>query len=236
MNTPIWGTQNMSVTISLSCTVCGQPHSADPPANWARLVGYDCIGWIDPGAKRPRTGQQASTDICPDIGQSRIAQVSAPFDASADRPFWALFQPALSWINGWAEFPEEIDRSALVHCELTDVLEDNGDHAWVALRAIDVVPLPDLIQRFDRTEGSVDLSYAYPTAWETKARNWLLVEGNGEGDVGEWVLVHRRPDGDHLVLHARWDFHRSIVEAGNTRLKDGEADALCAAMTIVSPG
>lgn len=226
----------MPVEISLKCQVCGEPHSDDPPSNWARLVGYDHLAWIDPGADVPDGDRWVFSDMCPEVGARRLAHIHGPFDAASNQPFWALFQPGLSMANGWAEYPDEIDRSALVRCELTEVLRENGAHAWIAVRAIDVVPLPKLVERFEATEGSVDLTFSYTAAWETPWKDWLFVEGNAEGDLGEWVMVHRRADGDHLVLHARWDFHRSIVEAGNMRLKSGEAESLCGRMKISSTG
>lgn len=226
----------MPIGISLKCKVCGEPHSQHTLPKWAQLIGYDHLAWIDPGADLPAGDQGACTDICPEVGARRLAHVQAPFEATSNQPFWALFQPGLSLANGRDEYPDEIERSALVRCELTEVLREDGVNAWIAVWATDVVPLPDLIDRFEATEGSVDLTFSYTAAWETSWKDWLFVEGNAEGDLGEWVLVHRRPDGDHLVLHAGWDFHRSIVEAGNMRLKGGEAESLCGRMKISSTG
>lgn len=235
-----------------------QPRLGDLSA-WARLSGYDstCIrlceewdeqtlGHTDDALARRlasilsiwsarRCGvtavQPPFLEAPPQAGKSYIASVQHPFIAEKAEPFWFLFQPAYSLLNGWEECPEEIYSSHLVHAVLDRVLHRDKDFALIVVTVQEMLSVPGIHELFpETTDTSVfamfDDDYARRASW-VRWLNYIYVYWDLEGDVGVWWLFRQDQPLAHeparLVLQGHWGWHDALVWAGNQRLSAAEA-------------
>jgi len=213
-----------------------------PPAlpAWARMWGFDCAEWVELGQALPTDDRWPRAEDPPQIGHHRTIHVFRGFRAVAGHPVWVLFRPGLSARNGWEEYPDEIDVSSLVLCDPVTILKDERTSAWMTVKVLDVISLPDLLIRFDESSsGEIPLSPAYRVTRSdtgevakvpcshrphsiTRTKHWLLIEWNLEGDIGEWILCRKTASGYSLILYGFWCFDEDYVLAGNRKLSRSE--------------
>ncbi len=55
---------------------------------------------------------------CPRAGEIRRARIENWHQTPLGGRVWLLFQPTLSCLDGWDEYPQELDESAVVECEI----------------------------------------------------------------------------------------------------------------------
>src|SRR5271157_2363070 len=124
-----------------------------PPAlpAWAKIWGFDSARWGDFDENLPTNNRWPYSDEPPGVGTKRTIYVCPRFRAVSGYPIWVLYLHADSGANGWDECPDDIDFSSLVLCDLVEVLKDNINSAWITVEVLDVIPLPDLLTRFDES-------------------------------------------------------------------------------------
>jgi hypothetical protein len=207
---------------------------------WARIWGFDCAMWGDFDENLPTNTQSPYSDEAPEAGAKRTMYVYEPFRAVSGDPVWVLYRARDSQSNGWEDRPEDIDSSALVRCDLVEVLNNRVNAAWIAVKVLEVVPLPDLVNRFDESSGGeIPLAPAgrvtrsrrgetsiapcrNPPHSITRTEHWLLLDWNLEGDIGEWILCRKTVRGYSLVLYGFWALLENYLLAGNRKLSPSE--------------
>ncbi len=97
--------------------------------DWARLSLIDKVEWSDTSLPHHHE-QWQRPDECPEVGARRTVKV--PYDPGATATFWITFQPALSLINGWAEFPNELENSAIAEVKLVERFSET----WIGVESI----------------------------------------------------------------------------------------------------
>jgi len=247
--------------IRFECQACHEepcmPRLDDLSA-WARLCGYDstcirlCEEWDE---QTPRTDdadarkfesilstwsarrcavtavQPPFLEAPPQAGKSYIASVQHPFIAEKAEPFWFLFQPACSLLNGWEDCPEEIYSSSLVHAVLDRVLLREGKSALIVVTVQEMISVPAIHEHFPETTNAgvfakFDDEFARRSAW-VRWLNYVYVYWNLESDVGVWWLFRQDQPPSHeparLVLQGHWGWHDELMWAGNQRLSTDEA-------------
>ncbi len=200
-----------------NCTVSNEPRYCPP----FLFHGYDdAMEWSDFVDDVPdlETRFWQRSDTLPNPGESRLVKLRDPFCRSTGEDFWSLFLPGLSSVNGWGEYPNEIDLSAFVQCSLTDVISANSGRAWARIAVSRVIMLRDACTLLpaatddsDFISGIADFSWRHLTIFG----NWILFEGNFEGDLGRWALVNVREGKYHLIMFGEWGFHESDAYFGN---------------------
>ncbi len=162
------------------------------------------------------------SDGFPKTGEKRYLKVSHPFCCKTGKNFKTLFQPAMSSVNGIGEPPEELEQSAVVTCQLDEILSKNDFCAWISVTVREVILLselyqhypaqvsPDLFEKF--TSHNPHAVQLYSFSWQ----NWDYDSWTAQGDVGEWKLFFTDPDGTkHLILLYYWGNCDEILYIGN---------------------
>lgn len=205
--------------LHLSCRACKHTLSHDTTFLSPFLYrGYDSsLEWSDFVDTVPDLANSIwqRSDVVPGTGESRLVRIHYPFSQSSGEKFWSLYQPALSSINGWSEYPEEIDASAFVECEVTDIASSTPHEAWARVTVSRVIMVRDAFSTLPVNTESPDFITEYSWQEVTPHANWLLLESSYEGDFGESALVRTVGDKYHLVLFSTWGLHESTAYLGN---------------------
>lgn len=84
-----------------------------------QILVYKDIAWREVGDKPIKEQVWPRNKTCPSEGEKRwIFNARSYINATFGERVWLLYQPALSFFNGWEEHPEELDGSALVEVEI----------------------------------------------------------------------------------------------------------------------
>lgn len=211
--------------LHFKCRVCGSTKLIKPDSRYQCFQDYTyCQAeWMDMTHPLPEleTNIFWRSDEIPQIGEKRFLKIRHPFCGETGKNFRTLFQPALSSVNGIGEPPEELEQSAVVTCQLDEILEKNDFCAWVSVTVREVLLLselyrhypeqasPDLFEKFQERGSAVQ---TYPFSWQ----NWDYDSWTMQGDVGEWKLFFTDPNGKkHLILLYYWGSCDEILYIGN---------------------
>src|ERR1700683_2583228 len=220
--------------LNLRCTAWGSS-TAGPLARslmtW-ELAAYCNVGWLDDGAALPSHDIWPRSSTMPLTGHRRHVKLHHPFAAMIGESFWLMFIPGAAALNGWAEAPATIAASAFVHCRLEEIVCRAESWAWVLVAIEDVVSIAELEQRFPTRISLLPRAEWHQTLVRTRFRNWDLIEGSSEGDVGAWFLGRRGVGKVHLIGAGRWSFHEDLACAGNLEITDEQWERLCRGMGV----
>ena len=160
----------------------------------------------------------------PDVGSRHTLQLKHPFVATDQEPFWMLFEPVLSRVNGWDEHPEEIARSGLVQCRLVELVSADDYRPVVVVAVVQTVVMTGLRDHFPQTDHGALTVEPERVVMEVVVRGGLVWRSwSMQSDVGGWGVYLPGDDDWALVLSCQWGFHESHVFAGHRRLTDDEA-------------
>jgi len=211
--------------LRFECRACGEAVEIPKTAkNGFAIIAYDgMVEWpaASDGVPPVNDCVWARAAAMPLKGVVHPAFVRFPFDFAVGERFWTLFMPALSCLNGWEEYPDEINVSAIVQCRFESIIEQGEDGAWVQLLVMDAIPLTALSERFPAvhcdkylrgiTENPLHAVFAH--------KEWVLHSWSVQGDCGEWGLLQRRGNAYHMVLYGEWGFHERNVHCGNIQVR-----------------
>lgn len=178
-------------------------------AAWDEVMEWFDVADIVPDLKRSKT--------VPKEKEKRRVKVSFPFFMKVKEEGWVLFMPPLSFFNGWEEYPEEIDQSALVNFRLERILSQNNQSAWIEIEVLDVVLLSKLEERFPAVtlDHLIEEIFRY-SVHKIETDDWIELSWNDEGDIGGyWLIKKHNDEKGSLVVYSEWSFHYSTVYAGN---------------------
>jgi hypothetical protein len=227
------------MTDSVVSVVCRRNHNKalklwEFQPEWAAIAGFGdtCVQWLAKdayGAGSSETWERLNTQ--PLLNEVYTLRVSTPFTATSAQPFWVLYQPALTSINGWGDPPEEIPLCCLVQAVLLDVIEYGkgqygGDYAWITVQIQQVVPLNEIVQRFPpNSSGEAcrmvqqNLSQSYERVeWE----DWTIISVSAQGNVGGWIVTRHYNGSQTIVLYCDWWIDEDDLYAGNRPLTEEE--------------
>lgn len=208
--------------MTFKCSVCGDTVKLVKKSDSSLYdIAYDDImEWSDFDSieEVPDINEKhwVRSDCIPRAGTTRIVRACFPFNFETGDTFCVLFMPALSFFNGWDEYPEEIAQSAVVHCKFDRVISYNEKYAWIIIHIIKTTPL-------DKLHETYPCETAEKFAFETgKGRtlfeygNWSIYYDSCE-DWGDWYLFFTDSNREkHLILVCHWDHHVSEIKCCNT--------------------
>lgn len=182
-------------------------------------VAYSCCKWYDI-IDDSGSYKHLSVDM-PKIGEQRIVRVEMPFDEYEKNQFDILFVPALSQLNGWDEYPDDICKFTIVRCEINKILDIDEYGAFLSVNIKDVTPVSELYRKYPEalTEQSLEEYEGISVCTDKIEMNGSRFEyccWTGQGDIGEQKLIFTDDKGiRHLVITELWSFHESFVFFGN---------------------
>ena len=181
-------------TVSPDC-VLGVPE-------WADVVGFTNAEWAE--NDEPCAGDVwPRLDHVPTESHIYALRVKAPFPCTTDQAAWVIYQPALSSLNGWEEYPAEISGSCIVQIRVLHVLETQGTATWFRVRVERVIGFCAIARQAREARaghppsalGDIELRHMHVT----NAGAFALFDSSVESDFGSWLVVEKR-DGKHLLL------------------------------------
>ncbi len=214
---------NDSHKLSFKCRACNAFIEEVPKDNKDfNINGYDnIIEWSDflEDDILPDISEKiwARSDTLPKESSVRIVKAQPNFSFVVGEAFWTLYSPALSIINGWDDYPEDIEKSALVRCRLKEVIDYDEYCAWVAVTIKKVILFNDIVNEYP--EKIISTNYLesvsiYGTTYLLEYGDWLYFDCSAQGDIGSWCLVKKNEDNYHLVLYNEWGFHEDFFLCG----------------------
>jgi hypothetical protein len=224
----------MPARLSFVCGACQLDTGTVVPRtpSWAALWGFaGCLRWL---AEPPAAGVDCLSPLCLPEAPARDAEhwlaVGKPFHAALGQEIWCLYQPPLSYYNGWDDRPEELARSALARCKMLAFRDVRAHSALVHVLVTDVLAFPQIVERLPvgETIGASLLDQLVPPVRRQAARlgRFSYLDFNLESDVGTWAVIERREDREYLIVAGEWGWHEDHLFAGNSPLDAEAAQAL----------
>ncbi|WP_339372559.1 hypothetical protein [Paenibacillus elgii] len=212
--------------IYLVCGTCGSlSEPVKMESEFFDIAGFenDVMEWSDyendvPPLDAPHW---VRSDRPPVQGQVRTVKVCHPFHMKAGEPFWMLYTPISSSLNGWDSHPEEIEHSSFVQCSIECVLERNDLKAWLRVKVLEVWMIKDFNNRFLARNGSsgyLDDFEMFGNPYIYHYRKWLFISAGAQGDLGVWGLVKQMDSQYHMLVYGDWGFHKNNAFGGNILL------------------
>lgn len=201
------------------CTCCNEFVDENPQlVNGFCEFAYDGFEWLEVGESVPPLDERIWTrsESVPIVGEKRFLKVSAPFNQDFGDRFNMLFSPALSALNGWDDYPEELFDSAVVVCTFEKVVHADEYRAWIEVAIKDVIPLKDLHKHYPRVETDDVIGYGFELKLDFRHKCWEFYSFSAQGDFGEWQLVYVDNEGlRHIILIGEYSMHKDFVCCGN---------------------
>lgn len=187
-------------------------------AEWA----YNNISWTDFDEKVPLLSKNIfmCSDRIPKADEMRTIKVSSPFEESVGSEFNTIFSPTSIFYNGWGEYPEDIDKCAVVRCRFEKVLAIDEYGAYLRIKVLQVIPFAEIHRTYEPVFTDDDLeSFAGMAKCDTTeccTEKWEAKYWTGQSDIGENKLICIDSNNlRHLIIMEYYDFHEDIAYIGN---------------------
>ncbi|RDH41868.1 hypothetical protein B9G39_25950 [Zooshikella ganghwensis] len=188
---------------------------------------YDSvIEWSNNTSEIPdvnESGWWVRSDSIPDRRDTRVIYVSHPFNEEVGESFWTLFLPANASINGWGDFPDEIEKSAFIKAKINKVLEYRDHYAWLEVEVEDKLLINDLKNKFtpvNEVHTIFDNIYDFDDYHLYEYDRWLYYYGTDQGDLSNWMLIEKNGKYTHLIALGESGLHYSTAYFGNILLSE----------------
>ena len=186
--------------------------------DWA----YWCAEWSDFNENVPPLDQNIflRKETLPKTGDMYSIKVETPFDEMIGNSVNINFVPALAYINGFGDSPDDINNSAIVRCRIEKVITKDEFSAWIRVLVTDVTLYSELYKKYctSSTDKTLEaFSYYKECDWtELNTNRWKVVSWTGQGDIGEEKIIYiDDANVRHLVAMGYYDFHQEIMYLGN---------------------
>lgn len=193
--------------------------------SWASVAGYDaCVAWIGEGAVSE--DKAVMRMIEPPVAELHYTlQVSHPFKANPRDPCWVLFQPWDSAVNGWEDFPHELEFARLVKCKPVEITRRNDKSYWIVIEVLDSIEFGKISDCFAKGSGPIP---PYPNQGMS-CIDWsdlMYFSANLESDVTAWFICQKQGKKMTMLLYGTSGWHEDFFFAGNRPLSPEEFNCL----------
>lgn len=191
----------------------------------ASVAGYDvCVAWIGEGTVSDDKSVMRMSEP-PVEGKNYTLQVNHPFKAGPHDPFWILFQPWDSAVNGWEDFPHELEFARIVKCKPVEIIKKNAKSNWVVIEVLESMGFSKISDRFAKGSGPIP---SYPTQRMLRI-DWndlIYFNANLEGDVTAWFICQKQGNQMTMLLYGTAGWHEDFFFTGNRPLSAEEFKCL----------
>ncbi len=212
--------------LRFKCKACNKyvemnKKTPSPFVGWAYC---NCIEWADFTDDVPDLSEQhwIGSEHTPIVNEMRVVRVHKPFDEKIGNEFFALYEPALLFFNGWDDSTkEEIRKCAVVKCRFEKILVSDEYSAWISVSIKKVMLLHELCNYYENavTDIPIDEFKGIPESeYNIIFQNdeWLVTSWDAQGDCGETKWIYTDECGvRHLVMQMWFEFHEDIIYLGN---------------------
>ena len=222
----------MDMHIRFQCEDCGKENCNAHEMNlkkykpsWARVAGYDAgVAWMGEGRVTPDKSAVRMVEP-PVAGKDYTLEVKFPFRTDPSDDFWVLFQPRDSAINGWEEFPHELERSRIVQCRPAEVAKRSKKSCWFLVHVSDSIGFREIANRFPKGSGPVP---PYPGKRNIRIiwKDWVYLSADLESDVAAWFVCRRQGARSTMLLYGTSGRHEDFFYAGHRPLRTAEFKGL----------
>ncbi|ENW94682.1 hypothetical protein [Acinetobacter dispersus] len=215
--------------ICFQCKVCGSQEcrNGDKEINGFDIIGYEvCVEWsesLNSIPEKNENGWWMRLDKMPSLSENRVIHVQQPFNEDIGALFWTLYAPALSSLNGYEEYMEEIESSAFVKCKIESVLFSNDIEAWLKVSINEVKPLTEFSNLLPQRQEEISiwsLIYDLENDYIARYKDWIYYSGQAQGDLGNWLIIKMIEQKPYLVALGEWTFHQDAAYMCNMLLSD----------------
>lgn len=226
--------EDIHMNVSFKCRSCGSGSMNDfRYVDDFSIPAYDdVVLWSDCTDENPPLNENnwwIRSNLSPKVGESRAVCVSHPFNENVHDTFWTLFLPELSSINGWEDHPDEIDRSAFLHCKIENIITREENHAWLRVTVIESIPLSDAVDTLPEVKESVPIvesAHRFEYFNREILGEWMYYSGGAQGDLGHWMLVKEINGVVKLIAFGELSFHQSCAYLGNIAMSNQTLETL----------
>lgn len=203
------------------CRCCGKFVNEKPSlAEGFSELAYDDMEWLEVGQPVPPLEEHIflRADRMPEVGERRFIRFQAPFSQNMGDRFNVLYLPALSSINGWATYPQELSGSAVVSCVFEKTISSDEFCAWIEVTAEHVVPFPELYKHYPcrKVTSLFEGGFGEYATLDFRWQNWEFYAFSVQDDFGEWQLIFTDSEGvRHLIAFCEYGRHGGVVQLGN---------------------
>lgn len=214
----------MITKVELKCLACNKNHITYPVRpNTIKSAYFDMTEWLDIGVIRPKLSEKGwpRGNHVPTIGEKRTIKVRHPFKFNIHDEFCTFFMPALSSLNGWDSYPEEIDNSAIVCCKLVSIYELSEYEAWVEVEIMNSYKISVIAEKeikFSYDNFFLEDYSVFESIFVLEYENYIYVSASIEGDIGAWSLIYKENEKYKLLLHSEWNVYQDIVYYTNMEI------------------
>lgn len=206
------------------CQYCNKYHEIKKEfpvgfSGWA----YPDMEWSDFEKDVPPLSEKywERSDKVPKTGEFRIVKVQTPFEERIGDDFYLEYLPASVFFNDY-ENAEQIQDSAIVHCRFEEIILADEYSAWIKIKVLKVILLPELSEIYPPYETDRDLEeyggmFRCDDIYVIDAdAPWEDVYWTSEGEVGEDKMIYTDTNGiRHLVLMHFLFIDSTIIYFGN---------------------
>lgn len=210
------------MTMFFKCRCCGKFINEKPSlVEGFSELAYDDMEWLEVGESVPPLEEHIfpRADRIPEVGERRFIKVQVPFAQEIGNRFNVLYSPALSSLNGWATYPEELSGSAVVGCVYERTVISDEFCAWIEVTAERVIPFPELYTHYPCRKVSwclFESGFGKHAELGFRWQNWEFYTFPSQDDFGEWRLIFTDSEGKrHLLMSYEWGWHGGVVQLGN---------------------
>ena len=212
-----------SERIHFKCKACKEYAEPDRSVyegfvDWA----YRCAEWSDFDENVPPLDQDIflRKKTLPKTGMMYSIKVAKPFDEMIGNNVNINFVPALAYINGFGDSPDDINNSAIVRCRIDKIIAKDEFSAWIRVLVTDITLYSELYKKHrpSPTDKTLEaFSHYRECDWtELSTDRWKVVSWTGQGDIGEEKIIYIDDNNvRHLVAMGYYDFHQEIMYLGN---------------------
>lgn len=151
------------------------------------------------------------SDEAPMTGEFRIVFSHCSLKEVYPEQFWVLFEPALSFFNGWEYHPDEIEKSSFVCIKVSEELPKSSGF-WSKVEIVYSISVKDITSVVPEYTGSVDhlerIQCLDVLEYSSLNDEWFYFCGRDldHDHQGNWMLIRKIESKYHLVLYSMWDY------------------------------
>lgn len=226
--------------LELKCRACNKVHQ-EPARHMNKFNNAIFDGlyeWLEPTETIPALDERIwyRATQSPDAGTLTYIKIESSVAWMVGEEKLLLFKPSLASLNGWEENLTEVDDSTVLKCQLEAIIALSNHKAWVAVRVIEKIKIPDLVNIIQPTivESILDNFMYYGGEIYCENHDYIMISSSGEGDLGVWGLVKKVDNRYRLILYGDWDFYQNYAYITNIEVSRSRLDVFMNKAQVIS--